>query len=87
MSLKYNDGDLLINTTSGCLMVVTNGERGEGKWLTGQIIDNKGSFYCSITPNTWNLYSDYNEDELKVLGNLCNLSKQFMQEKKDGISE
>jgi hypothetical protein len=84
--IKYNEGDLLINTSSGCLLVVTNGERGEGKWLTGVLEGNKYSFYCSITPNTYNLYDAYTEDEFTLLGNLCNVSKQFMQEKEDGVS-
>jgi hypothetical protein len=85
MYLKYNEGDLLINTTSGCLLLVTDGENGQSRWLTGAK-DQTAVFYTSITPNTWNLYEDYNDGELKVLGNLYNLSKQFMQEKEDGVS-
>ena len=86
MSFKYNDGDLLINNKSGCILLVVGGDNGEAKWLTG-CMEYGEPFHLSITNNTYSLYKDYTEDDFTLLGNLCNLSKQFIQEKKDGVSK
>ena len=83
MSFKYNDGDLLINNKSGCILLVVKGDNGDSRWLVGTT-DYNQEFYLSITNNTYNLYKSYSSDEFTLLGNLCNLSKQFIQEKKDG---
>ena len=52
MSFKYNDGDLLINNKSGCILVVISGDKGKSEWLTGRTDSNTSVFYPSIISNT-----------------------------------